>query len=159
MCEIAVGALSVGRGTVAPVSSSVSATSTASVRLRLKPANAQAAVFLRAAGARRSAFNWALGQIKANQDQWAAEATYDIPKPDRTRTFSHFDLVRRWDATKRAAAPSRRTPGHLPHSAWVTAARSNPPFLKAHGLVPVRVTVRARTSTLVGDTATADLIQ
>jgi putative transposase len=45
------------------------------VRLRLKPTNVQAAVFLRAAGARRFAFNWALAQVKANHDQWAAEAS------------------------------------------------------------------------------------
>ena len=62
------------------------------MRLRLRPANVQAAVSLRAAGARRFAFNWALAQVKANQDQWAAEATYDIPKGDRTRPFSYFDL-------------------------------------------------------------------
>src|ERR1039458_1390022 len=80
-----VGALLVGRGTVTPVSSAVSAAGTAGVRLRLKPANVQAAVSLRAAGARRFAFNWALAQVKANQDQWAAEATYDIPKGERTR--------------------------------------------------------------------------
>jgi hypothetical protein len=48
---------------VAPVSSPASATSTGSVRLRLKPVNAQVAVFLRAAGARWFAFNWALAQI------------------------------------------------------------------------------------------------
>ena len=83
----------------------VSATSTAGVRLRLKPANVQAAVSLRAGGARRFAFNRALAQAKANQDQWAAEATYDIPKGDRTRPFSSFDLVRCWDATKSVAAP------------------------------------------------------
>ena len=78
---------------------------------RLKPTNVQAAVFLRAGGARRFAFNWALAQVKANQDQWAAEATYDIPKGDRTRPFSHFDLIRRWDATKAVAAVARRPVG------------------------------------------------
>ena len=100
-----VGALLVGRGTVTPVSSAVSAAGTAGVRLRLRPANVQAAVSLRAAGARRFAFNWALAQVKANQDQWAAEATYDIPKGDRTRPFSYFDLVRCWDAARDTAAP------------------------------------------------------
>ena len=50
------------------------------MRRRLKPTFAQAAVFLRAAGARRFAFSWTLAQIKANQDQGAAKATYDIPK-------------------------------------------------------------------------------
>ena len=62
-------------------------------------------MFLRAAGARRLAFNWALAQIKANHDQWAAEATYDIPKGERTRPFSYFDLVHAWDATKNTVAP------------------------------------------------------
>ena len=75
------------------------------MRLSLKPTNAQAALFLRAGGARRFAFNWALAQIKANQDQWAAEATYGIPKGDRTRPFSYFDLIRCWDAARDTAAP------------------------------------------------------
>src|ERR1019366_7673391 len=82
MCEMSVGVMSGGGGTVTPVSRPVSATSTASVRLRLRPANVQAAVFLRAGGARRFAFSWALAQIKASQNQWAAGATYDIPKGD-----------------------------------------------------------------------------
>jgi len=64
MCEMGVGALSAPCGTVAPVSSPASATSTRSVRLRLNPTNAQAAVSLRAAGACRFAFNWDLAQIK-----------------------------------------------------------------------------------------------
>jgi putative transposase len=98
---------------VAPVSSPPSATSTGSVRLRLNPTNAQAAVFVRAAGARRFAFNWDLAQIKANQDQRAGEATYDIPRMDRTRPFSYFDLVRRWDAVKHAAVP-----WHVEQSVW-----------------------------------------
>jgi hypothetical protein len=41
MCEMGVGAMSVGRGTVAPASSPASASGTASVRLRLKPTYAQ----------------------------------------------------------------------------------------------------------------------
>jgi putative transposase len=75
------------------------------VRLRLKPTNVQAGTLLGAAGCRRFAFNWALAQVKANQDQWTAEAVYDIPRPDRTRPFSYFDLVRRWDAVKETVAP------------------------------------------------------
>jgi hypothetical protein len=105
MCEMGVGAMSVGTGTVAPVSSPASATGTASVRLRLRPTNAQAAMFLRAGGARRFAFNWALAQIQANHDQWAAEATYDIPKGARTRPLTYFDLIRAWDAARDMVAP------------------------------------------------------
>jgi putative transposase len=37
-------------------------------------------VLLRAAGARRFAYNWAVAKVKANTDQWAAEATYGIAK-------------------------------------------------------------------------------
>ena len=110
-----VGALSVGRGTVTPVSSPPSTTSTGSVRLRLNPTNAQAAVLVRAAGPRRFAFNWDPAQIKANQDQRAGEATYDIPRMDRTQPFSYFDLVRRWDAVKHAAVP-----WHVEQSVWTS---------------------------------------
>ncbi|SEK22255.1 transposase, IS605 OrfB family, central region [Blastococcus sp. DSM 46786] len=45
----------------------------------------QAGVLLRAAGARRKAWNWAVEKIKANADQWAAEASYGIEWPDRVR--------------------------------------------------------------------------
>jgi len=69
MCEMGVGAMSAGQAQVVPVSSPASATSTTSMRLRLSPINVQAAMFLRADGARHFAFNWALAQIKANQDQ------------------------------------------------------------------------------------------
>jgi len=107
------------------------------VRLRLKPTNTQAAVFLRAAGARRFAFNWALAQIKANQDQWAAEATYGIPKGARTRPLSYFDLVRAWDATKNMAAP-----WHAEQSAWTfrygirAAATAHTDFLRGKSRFP-----------------------
>jgi putative transposase len=109
----------------------------ASVRLRLKPTNAQAAVFLRAGGARRFAFNWALAQIKANHDQWAAEASYDIPKGDRTRALSYFDLVRRWDAVKSVAAP-----WHGEQSVWTfrygirAAHTAHSRFLKGQSRFP-----------------------
>jgi len=106
---------------------------------RLKPTNVQAAALLRAAGARRFAFNWALAQVKANQDQWAAEASYDIPKGDRTRPFSYFDLVRAWDAAKHTLAPWRtehsvRTfrygirPAHTAHSRFLKGQARFPRF-------------------------------
>jgi len=107
------------------------------VRLRLKPTNTQAAVFLRAGGARRFAFNWALSQIKANQDQWAAEATYDIPKSGRTRPLSYFDLVRRWDEARDTVAP-----WHGEQSVWTfrygiwAAHMAHSRFLKGQSRFP-----------------------
>jgi len=109
----------------------------ASVRLRLKPTNAQSSVFLRAAGARRFAFNWAVARIKANQNQWAAEATYDILKSDRTRPFSHFDLVGLWDATRDEVAP-----WHREQSVWAfrygirAAQEAHADFLKGKSRFP-----------------------
>ena len=94
-------------------------------------------MFLRAAGARRFAFNWALAQIKANQDQWAAEGTYDIPKAARTRPFSHFDLIDRWDATKNTVAP-----WHGEQSVWTfrygihAAQEAHSRFLKGKSRFP-----------------------
>jgi len=83
MCELGVGAMSVGRGRVAPASSRASASGTASVRLPLKPTYALAAVFLRAAGGRRFAFSWALAQVKANQGQQAADRRPPTTSPKR----------------------------------------------------------------------------
>src|SRR5680860_1901977 len=62
-------------------------------------------MLLRAAGARRFAHNWAVAKIKANADQWAAEATYDIPKPDRVRPLTYFTLAKLWTAAKPVVAP------------------------------------------------------
>jgi acetaldehyde dehydrogenase (acetylating) len=41
------------------------------VRVRLDVTDVQSGLLLRAAGARRFAFNWAVAKIKANADQWA----------------------------------------------------------------------------------------
>jgi hypothetical protein len=50
------------------------------VRVRLDVTNVQAGMLLRAAGARRFAWNWAVAKIKANTDRWGAEASYGIGK-------------------------------------------------------------------------------
>ena len=58
------------------------------MRVRLDVNDAQAAVLWRAAGARRFGHNWAVAKIKANADQWHAEASSNISKPDRVRPLS-----------------------------------------------------------------------
>ena len=63
-------------GTIAIVSHSA-------LRVRLDVSNVQADVLLRAAGARRFAWNWAVEKIKANADQWAAEGSYGIDRAHR----------------------------------------------------------------------------
>jgi putative transposase len=75
------------------------------VRVRLDVTDVEASVLLRAAGARRYAFNWAVAKIKANADQWSAEATYDIDRADRVRPLSFFTLAKMWTAEKPTAAP------------------------------------------------------
>ncbi len=105
-------------------------TRTGSVRVRLDVNDASGQQLLSAAGARRFAFNWALGRIVANHAQWKAEASYDIPKNERIRPFSFFDLVKQWDATKRDIAP-----WFAEHSTWTfryairAAARAHADFL------------------------------
>jgi putative transposase len=75
------------------------------VRIRLDVTDVQTGMFLRAAGARRFAWNWAVAKIKANADQWAAEATYGIEPTDRVRPPSFFTLAKQWTAEKRVLAP------------------------------------------------------
>lgn len=75
------------------------------VRVRLDVNDAQAGMLARAAGARRFAWNWAVAKIKANADQWAAEATYDIPKTGRVRPLSFFTLAKMWTAQKPTVCP------------------------------------------------------
>src|SRR3954449_6333072 len=75
------------------------------VRVRLDVTEVQAGMLLRAAGARRFAWNWAVAKIKANADQWSAEATYGIDRPDRVRPLSFFTLAKLWTAEKPDVAP------------------------------------------------------
>jgi putative transposase len=75
------------------------------VRVRLDVSDVQASLLLRAAGARRFAFNWAVAKIKANADQWQAEASYGIERPDRVRPLSYFALGKLWTAERPEVAP------------------------------------------------------
>jgi putative transposase len=75
------------------------------VRVRLDVTDVQAGMLLRAAGARRFAWNWAVAKIKANADQWAAEATYDVPRDQRIRPLSYFTLGKLWTAERPDVAP------------------------------------------------------
>ncbi len=74
------------------------------VRVRLDVNDVEAGMLLRAAGARRFAHNWAVAKIKANADQWAAEATYGIAKADRVRPLTYFTLAKMWTAEKPVVA-------------------------------------------------------
>ncbi|WP_177212820.1 RNA-guided endonuclease InsQ/TnpB family protein [Geodermatophilus ruber] len=75
------------------------------VRVRLDVTDVQAGMLLRAAGARRFAWNWAVARIKANADQWQAEASYGVEKPDRVRPLSYFTLGKLWTAERPGVAP------------------------------------------------------
>jgi putative transposase len=75
------------------------------VQVRLDVTDVQAGMLLRAAGARRFAYNWAVAKITANAAQWAAEASYDIPKPDRVRPLSFFTLAKLRTAAKPVVCP------------------------------------------------------
>jgi putative transposase len=75
------------------------------LRVRLDVNDAQAGLLWRAAGARRFAHNWAVAKIKANADQWNAEASYGIAKPDRVKPLTYFDLAKLWTAAKATVAP------------------------------------------------------
>lgn len=83
------------------------------MRVRLDVTDVQAGMLLRAAGARRFAFNWAVAKIKANADQWATEATYGIERADRVRPLSYFTLAKLWTAEKPEVAPWAAE-----HSTW-----------------------------------------
>jgi putative transposase len=85
----------------------------AAVRVRLDVTDVQAGMLLRATGARRKAWNWAVAKIKANAEQWAAEATYGIARADRVRPLSYFALGKLWTAERPVAAPWADA-----HSTW-----------------------------------------
>ncbi|MGH8971016.1 MAG: helix-turn-helix domain-containing protein, partial [Actinomycetes bacterium] len=118
------------------------------VRVRLDVTDAQAGVLWRAAGARRFAHNWADARIKANADQWQAEASYDIPKTDRVRPLTYFTMAKMWTAAKPTVAPWSGE-----HSTWAflygirAAAEAHQGFLTGRRRFPrfkSRRTDRAR---------------
>jgi putative transposase len=116
----------------------------AAVRVRLDVIDVQAGILLRAAGARRFAFNWAVAKVKANADQWAAEATYDVERSDRIRPLSFFTLAKLWTAEKPAVAPwsgehstwtfryALRDAANA-HAAFLAGQRRFPRFKARHG--------------------------
>jgi putative transposase len=75
------------------------------VRVRLDVTDVQASLLLRAAGARRFAWNWAIAKIKVNADQWAGEASYGLERTHRVRPLSFFTLAKLWTAEKPDVAP------------------------------------------------------
>jgi putative transposase len=76
-------------------------------RFALDPTPAQAAALSSHAGAARRAYNWAIGRIKANWDQRAAEATYSLAGDELTpwQGWSLPALRRDWNTAKDDAAP------------------------------------------------------
>ena len=83
------------------------------MRVRLDVTDVQAGMLLRAAGTRRFAWNWAVAKVKANAEQWTAEATYGVKRADRVPPLSYFTLGKLWTAQKASAAP-----WSAEHSTW-----------------------------------------
>jgi putative transposase len=79
-------------------------------RYALDPTDGQHTALRSHCGARRHAFNWGLARIKANLDQRAAEASYDVPAGQLTPpvSWSAYSLRRDWNQAKAEAAPSCR---------------------------------------------------
>src|SRR4051794_27372316 len=81
--------------------------------MRREVPDARAGLLVPAAGARRKAWNWAVRKIKANADQWHAEAAYGVDRSDRVRPLSYFTLGKLWTAERPAVAPWADV-----HSTW-----------------------------------------
>jgi putative transposase len=76
-------------------------------RFALDPTPSQVRDLERHAGAARFAYNWALALVKANLDQRAAEASYDVVLDDRTPALRwNLPALRRaWNQVKDEVAP------------------------------------------------------
>jgi putative transposase len=107
------------------------------VRVRLEVSDADEAVLLRAAGARRFAFNWAVAKIQANHDEWAAQRDAGVPPEERVRPLSFFTLAKQWTAEKAEVAPWAGE-----HSTWTfryairSAAEAHRAFLEGKRRFP-----------------------
>ena len=73
----------------------------------LDPTEAQVEAMRSHCGAARKAYNWALGKVKANWAQRAAEESYGIPEHERTPWIdtSAYSLRKAWNAEKGTIAP------------------------------------------------------
>ncbi|MEU5937973.1 IS607 family element RNA-guided endonuclease TnpB [Micromonospora sp. NPDC047548] len=76
-------------------------------RFALDPNATQVAALASHAGASRKAFNWALGLVKAQMDQRAAERTYGLTGDQLTRSVSWTlpSLRKAWNESKGDVAP------------------------------------------------------
>jgi Helix-turn-helix domain len=76
-------------------------------RFALDPTPRQVGDLLRHAGAARTAFNWALAQVKANLGQREAERSYGVAEDELTPSFgwSMYSMRKAWNAAKAVAAP------------------------------------------------------
>ena len=76
-------------------------------RFALDPSAEQERLFQSHCGAQRFAFNWALGRVRANLDQRAAERSYGIAEESLTPyvDWSAYRLRKSWNEVKDAVAP------------------------------------------------------
>lgn len=94
-------------------------------------------MLLRAAGARRFAFNWALAKIQANHAEWVAQRDAGVSPPNRVPPLSFFTLAKLWTAEKREVAPWAGD-----HSTWTfryairSAAEAHRAFLEGKRRFP-----------------------
>jgi putative transposase len=108
-----------------------------SVRVRLVVNHAEGNVLLRASGARRFAFNWAVAKIQANQTEWAAQCGGGISPAERVRPLTFFGLAKLWTSEKPEVAPWAAE-----HSTWTfryairSAAEAHQAFLQGKGRFP-----------------------
>jgi putative transposase len=84
-----------------------------------------------------------VAKVKANADQWAAEATYGIERGERVRPLTFSTLAKLWTAAKPAVAPwahehstwtfryALRDAAHAPQ-AFLTGKRRFPRFTSRH---------------------------
>lgn len=79
-------------------------THTEGLRVRLSPNNVERGWLAGAAGASRFCWNWAVAQIKANQQHWTIERDSGVPKGERTRPLSFRDLQIGWQETREELA-------------------------------------------------------
>jgi putative transposase len=107
------------------------------VRVRLEVNDVEAGVLLRACGARRFAFNWAVAKVQANHAEWAAQRDAGIAPADRVRPLSFFTLAKVWTAEKPEVAPWAGD-----HSTWTfryairSAAEAHRAFLEGKRRFP-----------------------
>ncbi|HWH29200.1 MAG TPA: transposase, partial [Mycobacteriales bacterium] len=109
----------------------------AGLRVRLDVNNVQAGFLAGCSGAARVAYNFAVEQLRAHQQEWAAQRDAGVPKAQLPKRPSAIDIQCRWHAVKAERYPwHAQYPSKLYLFAFRAAARAHADWMSSKSGFP-----------------------